>query len=327
MPLRRTPPSSPAPVLTAPLPAGATVEPATLLERSSSTPSPAATDSIVGSLKLKPALQQIHSCSSEPNLTESLNASLRKRKRSLCDSENLDDFMKEMRQMFKVFREEQDKRSDRLCSAVEDIRLTVDFLAVKYEVLQERVDKLEVNRQADRQYIMALEERLDNHDRSLRSTCLEIRNIPATTSETKASLLDTFINTSKVLKVPVERNDVKDIFRIITKNPAQKTIIVDLASVLLKEKVVSMFRQFNKGTTRLNTEHLRISGTPIPIFISENLSAKMKKLFYQAREFAKENDFKFCWVTHGKIFLRKRENGPLVRIANETDFVKVNDRK
>lgn len=325
MSVRRTPPPSPAPLATTlamPQPVGRTAEPATLLASSTSTLAAVSMEA----LKV-PTLQQIHSCSSEPNLSENINASVRKRKRSLCDNENLDDFMKEMRQMFKDFREEQDKKSDRLCSAVEEIRSTVDFLAGKYEALQERVEKLEVNRQAERQYVLALEERLDNYDRNSRSTCLEIRNIPPATSETKTSLLDTFINAGKVLKVPIERNDVKDIFRITTKNPAQKTIIVDLVSVLLKEKVVSMFRQYNKGTARLTTEQLRISGPPIPIFISENLSAKMKKLFYQAREFAKENDFKFCWVSHGKIFLRRRENGPLVRIANESDFVKVNDLK
>lgn len=235
--------------------------------------------------------------------------------------------MVEMKQMFRDFKAEQEQKYDRICSAVEVMRTTVDFLAEKHDLLQARLHKLEDERKSDVQYIKTLEDRLENFERSSRSTCIEIRNIPAPASESKSTLLDTFINTTKMLNVPVQQHDVKDIFRIKTKDPANSTIIVDLTSVLQKEKIITMFRLFNKGSSKLSTQHLRYSGPARPIFISENLSAKMKKLFYLAREAAKESDFKFCWVSHGKIFLRKRENGPLIRVLNEADLEKVNTLK
>lgn len=329
MPLNRTPPQSPAsPVcapdnahVPAPLPAlpsseGQALKPTIALTRSHSiTPS-------LDALKV-PVLQQIHGSSSEPNLnTGNPNIHTRKRKR---DDEMLKDFMTEMRQMFKDLKDDQEKRCDRMCSAVEEIRSSVEFLSGRCESLQEKVDKLEVVRSADIQYIAILEERLESYERNSRSTCIEIRNIPSATPEAKTTLLDTFINTAKVLNVPIRPSDVRDIFRTGAKNPAKKTIIVDLTSVLLKEKVISMFRNFNKGSSRLTTEHLHISGPAVPIFISENLTSKMKRIFYLAREFAKENDVKFCWVSHGKVFLRKRENGRLVRIVNESDLAKAKD--
>lgn len=115
-------------------------------------------------------------------------------------------------------------------------------------------------------------------------------------------------------------SEVKDAFRINNKDAAKRTVIVDFTSVLLEEKFVSKYRKGIKENNRLTTEKLRISGPSKPIFISENLTAKLKKLFFLAREHAKANDFKYCWVSNGKIFLRKREGGPLMRVNSEADL-------
>lgn len=301
---KRTPPSSPAP------PATDTASRSTAALPAVSLPAKA------NALKL-PVTLPLHSSSSEPNLTDNPKTSL---KRKRCYSEALNDFMDEMRQMFQDLKDEHEKRFNQISTAVEEVRSTVDFLADRHAQLQTKVEQLEKGRTADAQHIKTLEDRLDYLERDSRSTCLEIRNIPAPASESKSALLETFINTSKILNVPVQHYEVKDIFRVNHKDPGQRTIIVDLTSALLKEKVITMYRRFNKGTSKLTTEHLRMGGPPKPIFISENLTPKMKRLFYLAREFSKGNDFMFCWVSHGKIFLRKRENGPLMRVMNEADL-------
>ncbi|KAL0895249.1 hypothetical protein ABMA27_011403 [Loxostege sticticalis] len=336
MPLRRTPPASPAPTaagpaLTAPA-CGPAPEP--IIESTpgpSAAPAPAAARPLLSMTALAntlgvSAVHGLHSCSSEPNLSDSFNVTQRKRKRSDCIEDTLNCFMDEMKQMFKDFTEEQDRKYNRLCNTVEDIRTSLDLMAEKHVALQVKVEKLEAERKADCVYIRSLEDRLDYLEKNSRSTHLEIRNIPAPSAESKTTLLDTFINTAKVLKVPLQHNDIKDIFRINTKKSTNSTIIVNLASVLHKEKIITSFRQFNKGVARLTTEHLHISGPPTPIYISENLTAKMKKLFYLAREFAKANEFKFCWVSHGKVFLRKKENAPLIRVANDDDLIKLQDK-
>lgn len=179
-----------------------------------------------------------------------------------------------------------------------------------------------IARESDARSFKALEDRLEALERGSRSTCLEIRNVPVATSETKSSLLDSVIKAGEALKVPIQKSDIKDIYRIRSKDQASRTIIVDLCSTLQKEKIITMYRNFNKGTSKLTTDHLRISGPPKPIFISENLTSKMKRLFFLARNYAKVN-FQFCWVAHGKIFLRDRENRSLIHVADESDLKKV----
>lgn len=298
--------------------------------------SPPASDALTA-----PLTPVLHHSSSEPSLTEGnvpdeaargeldCNVSrFRNAKRKLVTvDDRLDHFMDEMRKMFSDFKEQENCKYEKLYSAVEEIRSSVEFSAHKYEALKSEVEQLEALRQDSLDYIKSLENRLENFERSSRSTCLEIRNVPPTPSKTKTSLVGTVIKVGKVLNVDIRITDIKDIFRIKTKDPAARTIIVDLTSVLMKEKIVAMFRQFNKVGSRMTTEHLKISGPAKPVFISENLSHKMKRLFYLARDFAKVNQYRFCWVSGGSIFLRKAEGSPLIRVTSEADLTKYTNQK
>lgn len=284
-----------------------------------------------------PAL--LHS-SSEPSLlteqaefgtpkgsTPTLSFRNTKRKRLESDNEVIASFMADMKQMMSDFQKELNEKYQKLFAMVDDFRSAVDFLLAKNESLQDRVNGLESEGKVNLQYIKTLESKLDGFERSARSTCLEVRNLPSSQTETKLSLVDAVLNVGKVLQVQIQPHEVKDVFRIRTKDPAQKTVIVDFTSVLLKEKIISKYKKCNRENNKLTTEKLRIPGPVKPIFISENLPAKAKKLFYQAREYAKENEFKFCWVSNGKIFLRKRDGGPLIRVGTESDLTKPTDTK
>lgn len=246
---------------------------------------------------------------------------------SFLASDKLEVFMSEIRTMFSDFKEQENIKYEKILTAVEEIRSSVEFSAKKCEALECQVDQLEARHQNSVKHIKMLEARLDSLERSSRSTCLEIRNIPSSQQENKSSLVNTFIKTGKVLDVEIQPGEIKDIFRTYSKDPAARTIIVDLTSVLLREKVVAMFKKFNKIGSRLSTEHLNISGPAKPVFISENLTSKMKRLFYLAREFAKENQYSFCWVANGNIFLRKKEGAPLIRVTCEDDLVNCTTQK
>lgn len=245
-----------------------------------------------------------------------------KRKRSESDGD-FNYFITELRQMFHDLKAEQSSKIDKLCSAIEDMRSSVSFLADKYESLLSKCDKLESERNDDLKYIQLLEDKIESLECHSRSTCAEIRNIPVNAGETKDQLINTVVNTGKALNVDIQRHEIKDVFRIRTKTPNNKTLIVNFSSVIMKEKLISAHRKFNRGKTKLTTEHLKIGGVSKPIFISENLTFKMKRIFFLARDYAKSNGFAFCWVSHGKIYIRKREGDPLIRIASESDLTKL----
>ncbi|KAJ0169672.1 hypothetical protein K1T71_012327 [Dendrolimus kikuchii] len=250
-----------------------------------------------------------------------------KRQRVDVSEAKLIDFMGEMTKMWKDFQVQQNSSYERLVSAVEDIRASIDFVANKYDSLQTQINKLEEERKVNSNYISALENKLEKYEQMSRSTCIEIRNVPIVPSETKTSLMNTVINTAKVLNISMEPRDIKDVFRIKSRDPVDKTIIVDFTSVIMKDKLITVYRKKIKESNKLTTENLHIPGPVKPIFISENLSAKMKRLFYLAREYAKQNDYKYCWVTHGKIFIRKRDGDRFIKIMNESDLHNTQNHK
>lgn len=231
-----------------------------------------------------------------------------------------------MRQMFRDLEEKQSVTINKLCSTVEDLRSTIKFLDAKFDSLASKYEKLEKDSKEDRKYIKTLEETIERAERHSRATCLEIRNIPTQTAETKTNLVNTVINAGKALSLDLQPYEIKDVFRIKTKSPDNKTIIVDLTSVITKDKIITAVRRFNKGQNKLTTEHLRIQGPAKPVFISENLTAKMKRVFFLTRDFAKTNDYKYCWVSHGRVYLRRRDGSPLILISGESDLTNLKNQ-
>lgn len=290
--------------------------------------------------QLSALAQPIHHCRSESDLTterlveqKEQQVTYRAKRKHPDDGTDsqLISFMSEMRSMLTEFKTQQEDKFlkfEKMFSAVEeiksqnnDIRNSMDFLSQRYDSLTEQINALQSDREKNLQYIQSLEEKMERFESSSRSTCIEMKNIPPVKQESKQSLLNTVIHTANTIKLNIQPHEVKDVFRISTKDQNYRPIIVDFTSVLTRDRVLEKFKNYNKQNSRLTTESLKISGPVKPIFISENLSSKMKKLFFQCRDFAKLNDFKYCWVSHGKIFLRKTDGSSHNIIKTESDLV------
>ncbi|CAH0397519.1 unnamed protein product [Chilo suppressalis] len=270
-------------------------------------------------------------CMSDDPSNNHYNTSQRqKRKRTNTSEMQISHFMTEMRDMFSDLKAQQETKMEKLYTVIEEvrnqnleIRSCIEFLSTKYDSLMEQVNELKEENSQHLKYIQALETKLENCERSNRATCIEIKNLPINQSESKGCLLETVSKIGDVLKVGIQTNDVKDIFRINTRNPENKTVIVDLVSNIKKDFILKAYKKYNKGNTKLNTENVGIHGQSKPIFIAENLTAKMKRLFYLARVFANSNEYKYCWTSNGKIFIREKDGSPFYLIKDESDLKKI----
>ncbi|XP_028035986.1 uncharacterized protein LOC114247272 [Bombyx mandarina] len=273
---------------------------------------------------------------------EYLNITQRNKKRQRFESkpqskQNTDNyqfqnFMSEMKSMFNLFKTQQDKSIEKIYEVVEQIKnqndsiqSSINFLSEKYDALNKQIVNLETETRNNLIYIQELENKLEKNEQNIRAPCVEIRNIPGREKETKDDLLSILWKITDTLNVPVENHEIKDIFRISTKkNPSKKTIIVEFTTNLKKEKFIRMYKKHNKGNNKLGTVNVGMSGPDMPIFISENLTAKKKRVFYLSRDFAKCNDYRYCWVSNGKIFIRKNDGSPQHLINEEADLRKLN---
>lgn len=60
----------------------------------------------------------------------------------------------------------------------------------------------------------------------------------------------------------------------------------------------------------------------IKIFINENLTKRIRSLFWSARSMEREKEYKFVWMRNGKILVRRREEAA-VKIESERDLLKI----
>ncbi|CAB3243565.1 unnamed protein product [Arctia plantaginis] len=231
-----------------------------------------------------PVLAPLQHSSSVPNI-----ASEEREKRPECDIPNITQrnkrkcldldldtqhdnqisvFMSEMKTVFLEFKEQQDKKIEKIYTSIEEIKAqnvtiqsTVTFLSQNYDALQDRINQLETQLVTEREtnllHLQKLEDNLEKMERGARSTCVEIRNIPVKPQESKESLAAMVTRIGSLINVPVQVHDVRDIFRTRSKDVDSRPIIVEFTTNLLKEKFIYMQRKFNKEN-KLSTEHLRL---------------------------------------------------------------------
>ncbi|KAJ2948726.1 hypothetical protein O0L34_g7984 [Tuta absoluta] len=171
---------------------------------------------------------------------------------------------------------------------------SITFISTQYDELIKNINMHEAEKQVQKQKIAILENKVDSLERQLRATSIEVRNIPFKPKERKSDLTLLVKKIGSELKVHLEETTIKDVFRTTTKNPTNKPIIVEFISTFTKDKVLSSMKQFKQDKKKLMTNTLGVEGPPVPVYISENLTTKNKRLFALARELAKQHDYKYC---------------------------------
>ncbi|CAG9109242.1 unnamed protein product [Plutella xylostella] len=269
---------------------------------------------------------------SAPNLSTEPHTAINTRSKRKRETDlDMQAIMTEIKDMFSSLSLEQNKRISNIQTSMsniekqnEEITSSIKFLSEKYDEFFERVKKLESEKTDDIKRIHILEDKVEFLERKLRSSGIEVRNVPKRVQdkqETKEDLCQIIKDMGKTLEVGLNDSDIKDVYRINSRS-VEKPIIVEFCSTLTKEKIVASAKKFNKGKTlheKLNTGHLNFKEKK-PVFVSESLTPRTQKLFYIAREFSKANGYSFCWTSRGTVFLRKSENMPQIRIEHESEL-------
>ncbi|KAG7297684.1 hypothetical protein JYU34_018402 [Plutella xylostella] len=268
-------------------------------------------------------------CESESDISSLRNNKTMDRKKRKFEGEEDSDIATMMKDMFTAFSKEQDHRFQDLQASIKDLKeentelvKSIELMTYKYDEFLARITKLEADKKYDAIKIIQLEDKIEFLERKSKSASIEIRNVPKLSSESKDDLCTIVKTLGKTLNVEIQDHEIKDIYRIKTKDSSQ-TIVTDLCTVLKKEKILRAAKIFNKNKPKgekLNTGHLQMQGPKKPIYLSESLTFKTQKLFYLARELQKNYAYAFCWTSHGSVYLRRDENSPLLRVSNEADL-------
>ncbi|KAJ0182239.1 hypothetical protein K1T71_001608 [Dendrolimus kikuchii] len=90
--------------------------------------------------------------------------------------------------------------------------------------------------------------------------------------------------------------------------------------------MLQAYKKFNSThkDNRLNLSALGFHEENSVIYINELLTKKGKNLHYLARKLIKGIDWKFCWTSRGKIFIRKEEGQPAIEIKSDEQISTLN---
>lgn len=264
-----------------------------------------------------------------PNVSESAmhsaNINRMKRKRDNSDISELKD---EIRDLFASFETEQKAKFYNLQTSLteikaqnNDIQSSMEILYSKNDAIQKELETLRLERKEQLTYIQELESRLETLERNSCSAKVEIRNIPKIVSnEDKAALSNIAEKIGTTLGLSFGKSDVRDIYRGFAKADKIKPIVVEFTSIITKDTLMRGLRNFNdkkSNNNKFNTSHLGYDGPASPVYISECLTHKAKRLHFLARDFAKVHGYTFCWISYGKIYLRKAVGLPFIRVDDE----------
>lgn len=298
-------------------------------------------DNIVPSVPVQHVSSESDLANLDPENTFSYVGRRQKRFRGteVYDQPENDSLKEELLSMLTSWKKELDKTLNTLCADISvlkqqnsniqatnsEMEKAMQFMSMQYEEMKERLISMEKERKENLTYISSLENKIDDLEKRLKSTVIEFRNMPVLVQkvkqESQRDLTELVQKTCTILKVNINPSDIKDIYRV--KNKTGSSIVVaELTTVLTKNKIISSVKEFNKINTnnKLSSSTIGIPGPAVPVYVSESLTNKNRKLLAITRENRKALGYEYCWTSNGRVYLRKAEGSPRVEIKNENDL-------
>lgn len=249
--------------------------------------------------------------------------------------ENLQDdfeiFKEEIKLMISNQTNSCDSNKDKITSVLNEIKQTnknieasLTFLISQNEDLKKKVDSLETQIKKDKDYITVLEDKLEESQRAIRKTSIEIKNVPKATNETTETLVNYVCTLAQNIDCKLVDSDIRDIYRVQAKrkDKTNTSIIIETRSTILKSDIIKKAKLFNsKNKDKLRAKHLGFKvNENTPVYVSEQLTARGSRLFFLARDLARVKNYKFCWTSFGKVYVRMNEESRIITITNEAQI-------
>lgn len=116
-----------------------------------------------------------------------------------------------------------------------------------------------------------------------------------------------------------ETDTIESTWRIHNKNDSPP-VIVRFRNKVSKDKVLKL-RKINNGKTEGKSLYAKDFGynSEKQIFINEELTQPTRKLLNDAKKKLKINNYKFIWITEGKVLAKKSETAKTHLIRNMYD--------
>lgn len=243
----------------------------------------------------------------------------------------------EIKAMIQQFMSTQNNRLDKLENHIMEIKAqnvkiessnleierSVNFMGDQLSVLENKITTIEKERQKLVFQVATLETKQQLFERNLAKTSIEMRNTPKIPYENKENLFSMVMSLAKNLNMELQFSDIRDVYRLPSKKDSiTSSVIIEFTNTLMKSRLLNKIKDYNSRNTtnKLNSTHIGLKVPKTAIYVCELLTQDAKKLYYQARTFAKNQHYEFCWTSEGQILLRQAKNSPYIVVKNEAQL-------
>ncbi|XP_026762201.1 uncharacterized protein LOC113520970 [Galleria mellonella] len=261
--------------------------------------------------------------------TSPITQRTKRRRGSPANKEHSED----IKNMMSSWQEKQNRILNKLVSDVAEIKLqnsqiqesnkeiekALEFISCKYEDMREKIEILESERKTHMAQIAYLDTKVEDLQRVIKKSSIEIRNLPKEKIfNNKKEMCNIVQSTCKLLNVTVAESDIKDVILLKGKGN-NNTIVTEFTRNILKDDIIRNARIYNRQNPnkRLSSGDIGLAGESKPIYVSEALTNRSRTLFSLARNVAKSEQYKFCWTSNGKVYIRKTQESSHIEIKDE----------
>ncbi|KAH9379121.1 hypothetical protein HPB48_019888 [Haemaphysalis longicornis] len=201
--------------------------------------------------------------------------------------------------------QEIEKAMSLLSDKYDEILTKVDGQVKTVEQLKKEVDSLEVQVTDREKEIKDLQLAVDNAEQYSRRCNLEIHGLPEAKKE---DLVEVVQNLAQKLELPVpDKKEIEAVHRLLAKEGKVPTIIVKFARRFVRDEWLEK----------------RLALSSESIFIKENLTQRVKKLFWITKPIAKAKGYQYVWTKNGKVLPRKAPGETVIQVDSEADLDKL----
>nr|CAI5843001.1 unnamed protein product [Callosobruchus analis] len=191
-----------------------------------------------------------------------------------------------------------------------DVMAKLEDMDRKYNQLFVKYNEQVAQNNLLKQEILQIKKQLNTNEQRELNKNMTIHGVPYQNQE---KVLDIVKKIGEQLQVPIADGTITA-FRVGKTNNDNRPIKVIFQD---EETKTNMLRSKLKVT--LNTQKLGFS-TNRKIFLNHDLTKRNLELFKETQKFRKDNDYKFLWISSGKILLRKNENTKIILVEDEDDL-------
>lgn len=230
---------------------------------------------------------------------------------STSNNENgtMNGFMAEIRNAIKDFKCQQSE----MLTSISFFSESFDNIMAKLSNFESKIvilDKLQNENFQLKKQLREQSFRITTLEQSYFNTQVDIRGVPDSIDIAPLDIVKTI---ASKIEFKFNENDINFCHRATW---AAKNKPKDIFLSFKSNDVKDTFLSLKKKNNGVATDIFGASTHCTPIYINESLCSENKKLLYNAKQFAKNAQYKFVWVRDGKIHIRKDERSRFIIIKD-----------